>query len=181
VTEVRYSIGYPIEDLVEWRNRRRSDLTPTPALNPETPDQRLEGSGDTFLRIIEEELKPFVESRHRLDRSNQTVFGMSYGGLIAVHSLFRNPTAFGTHIIASPSIPRNDGDVLMDEAAFSKRARAGEFQLKVLLTSAGDEQNGMVDSAKGLAQRLATLNPAKISVTSTASTVRFTTPCRPQP
>ena len=57
-----------------------------------------------------------------------------------LRALFRNPNAFSTYILSSPSIWWNYREVLVDEEAFSKRARAGELQLKVLVTSAGDEQ-----------------------------------------
>jgi hypothetical protein len=135
-----------------------------------------------FLRVIEEEVKPFVMARYRLDPSKQSIYGYSLGGLAVLRCLFRNPTAFSTYIAASPSIWWNNREVLADEAVFSKRARAGELQLKVLITSAGDEQYRgddpqrlaaeqrgarMVDNASELAARLAALDPRRITVVRT--------------
>ena len=71
----------------------------------------------------------------------------------------------------------NDREILGDEAAFSKRARAGELHLQILVTSAGEEQyrgddpkllaaetGRMIDNATELADRLTTLKPGNITV-----------------
>ncbi len=169
-------IGYPANDIVgDVFRRRKSDLTPSPV------GQR-EGGVDAFLRVIEEEVKPFVMARHRVDPSKQIFWGHSLAGLAVLRGLFRNPTAFSTFIMSSPSIWWNNREVLADEEAFSKRARAGDLQLKVLITSAGGEQyrgddpkllaeeqrgDRMIDNASELAARLAALNPKKITVVRT--------------
>src|SRR5438552_1310456 len=131
-------IGYPSDDLTEWRNRRTSDFSLTPQANPETDTARFaDGGGIAFARVIEEELRPFVESHYRIDRSTQAVFGMSGSGRLAIYTLFGNPTAFNTYILASPAITGGGGEfALQKEAAFAARAHAGEFRLKVLVTSA---------------------------------------------
>jgi hypothetical protein len=68
--------------------------------------------------------------------------------------------------------------VLADEKAFSARVRAGELHLKLLLTSAGNEQyrgtdpkllavaqtSRMIDNVSELAARLAALNPKNVPV-----------------
>jgi hypothetical protein len=178
VPAIVVGIGYPTDDVSEILRLRTLDLTPSRR-------QVLGwfgGGGDAFLRVIEEELKPFVMARYRVDPSRQIIYGCSLGGLAVLRSLFRNPAAFSTYIAASPSIWWNNREVLADEEAFSKRARAGELQLKVLITSAGDEQyrgddpkllaaaqrgSRMVDNASELAARLAALNPQKITVVRT--------------
>ena len=98
--------------------------------------------------------------------------------MLALRSLFRNPTSFSTYIVISPSIWIDERAVLADEPSFSKRARAGELRLRVIVTSARDEQyhgadpkllavaqnTRMVDNASELATRLAGLDPEKIKV-----------------
>jgi hypothetical protein len=101
------------------------------------------------------------------------------GGLIALRSLFRNPAAFSTYILASPAIWWDSKAVLADEETFAKQARAGELQLTIIVTSARDGQyhgtdpkllaeaqsgSRMVDNASELAARLAVLNGNKIKV-----------------
>jgi predicted alpha/beta superfamily hydrolase len=139
------------------------------------------GGSDSFLRLIEEQVKPFVSARYHVDSAKQTLFGYSLGGLTALRVLFRNPTSFSAYILASPSIWYNGREVLADEDAFSKRARTGELHIRILVTSAGEEQyrgddqkrlaesnvTRMIDNASELAGRLATLNPANITVART--------------
>jgi predicted alpha/beta superfamily hydrolase len=170
-------VAYPTDDLNAWVKERRFDLTPTTSAKPS--DAGPSGGGDAFLRVIEDEVKPLVQSRYKIDTARQTLFGMSFGGLAALRGLFRNPTAFSTYIVASPSIWWDGKAVLADEAAFSKRVLSGELQLSVILTSARDEQyhgtdpkllteaqagSRMVDNASELAGRLAALNPDKLKI-----------------
>ena len=68
--------------------------------------------------------------------------------------------------------------MLQDEEAFSKRAKAGELHLRLLITSSGLEQyqgkdpallaaagkHRMIDNASELAARLSVLNPKNVSV-----------------
>lgn len=173
-------IGYPTEDPDEVTRRRLFELSPSVSKRPEDAGVRT-GGGQAFLRMIEEEVKPFVMARYNVDRTKQIVFGHSLGGLMVLRALFTNPTAFSTYIVSSPSIWWNKGEVLADEAAFSKRARAGELRLKILVTAAADEQyrgddpkllaaaagSRMVDNASELAIRLAALDPKNIMVVRT--------------
>jgi len=170
-------IGYQSDDLNVWVRERRLDLTPT--ASPKPSDAGPSGGGDAFLQVIEEEVKPLIRSRFKIDDARQTLFGMSFGGLAALRSMFRTPTAFSAYIVASPSIWWGNQAVLADEAAFSKRAQSGELGLHVILTSARDEQyhgsdpkllaeaqsgSRMVDNTSELATRLAVLNPEKLKV-----------------
>ena len=170
-------VAYPTDDLTAWVRERRLDLTPTPLSKPS--DAGPSGGGDAFLRVIEEEVKPLIRSRFKIDDARQTLFGMSFGGLAALRMMFRHPTAFSAYIVASPSIWWDNKTVLADEGAFSKRVQTGELNLKVILTSARDEQyHGsdpkllaeaqagarMVDNASELASRLAALNTEKLKL-----------------
>jgi hypothetical protein len=167
-------IGYPTEDYAEVRRRRALDLSVR-----EEPKRFPDGSGgcDTFLRMIEQDIKPFVASRHPIDPKRQMLYGKSLGGLAALRALLRYPTTFGTYVIVSPSIWQGNKAVLEDEAAFAARARAGELDLRILITSASEEeytgtdpaklaaeQAFMITNARNLADRLRALAPGKVEV-----------------
>jgi predicted alpha/beta superfamily hydrolase len=131
------------------------------------------GGGDAFLRFIEEDVKPFVATRFKVDSSKQTLFGYSLGGLLGLYEMFKNPTAFSSYVLSSPVIMWNDRKVLTDEPAFTIQAKTGALHLRILVTSAGDEQNPnvpsdvaarMIDNASELAERLAVVNPRNIVV-----------------
>jgi len=119
-------IGYPTDDPGEVIRRRAFDLTPSVSRGP-VPGISASGGRDAFLRVIEEEIKPFVMSRYPVDRNRQSIYGQSLGGLMVLRVLFRNPSAFSTYIVSSPSIWFNDREVLADEESFAKRARAVSF------------------------------------------------------
>ena len=171
------SIGYPTDDWNQVRRRRWDDLSPWP-LDPAllalaAPDIKKTGGGESFLRFIEEDVKPFVAAHFKVDSSKQTLFGNSLGGLLALQEMFKNPTAFSTYILSSPVIFWNNSKVLADEPAFAMKANAGAFHLRILVTSAGDEQDPksqvdavtrMIDNASELAVRLAAVNPRNVVV-----------------
>jgi predicted alpha/beta superfamily hydrolase len=161
-------IGYPTDDPADVVRRRMFDLTPSVSNAPEDAAIKT-GGADDFLRVLDEEIKPLVASHYKIDRTKQIIFGHSVGGLTVLRALFRNPGAFSAYIASSPSIWWNNREVLADEESFSKRARAGELHLKILITSAEGEQAPqdpvrMIDNASELAARLTQLNPANVQV-----------------
>lgn len=168
-------IGYPTDDNDNVSVRRTFELTISAASVGRPAG--LYGGGDAFLRVLEEEVKPFVAARYKIDRARQILYGKSLGGLMVLRQLFRHPEAYSTYVAASPSIWWNDREVLGDEAAFAKRAKAGELNVRLLLTSAGNEQylgddptqrvvyGRMIDNVSELASRLAPLNPTHVAVT----------------
>ena len=170
-------IGYPTDDNDVVSTRRGLDLTLSAW--PTDSEPGVSGGGDAFLRVLEEEIRPFVAARYKIDPACQILYGKSLGGLIVLRQLFRHPDAYSAYIAASPSIWWNAREVLADEAAFTRRARTGELSVRLLLTSAGDEQYRgddpkllaaarryrMIDNVSELASRLAALNPKKLLVT----------------
>lgn len=167
-------IGYPTEEYAEVRRRRGIDMTVK-----EEKARYPQGSGgcDAFLRMIEEEIKPFIASRYPVDASRQMLYGKSLGGLAVLRAMFRSPGRFNTYIAVSPAIVQGDKAVLQDEVAFSARARAGELKLRLLITSASEEEytgpdparraadvSQMITNARGLADRLRALNPESVIV-----------------
>lgn len=61
------------------------------------------GSSEMFIRFIETELKPTIESTYRVD-SISTLIGQSLGGLLATEILFKKPELFDNYVIVSPSL-----------------------------------------------------------------------------
>jgi uncharacterized protein len=169
-------IGYPTDDPKEIDRRRTFDLTPPG--KQKDPFGQPAGGGDDFIRVLLEEIKPLVETRYQVDQSRQIIYGKSYGGLLVIHLMFVHPGAFQTYLIASPAIWWDNRSVLAKEKEFSQGIRTSNLRLKVLITSAGNEQYRgpdpklqaediyrAVDNASELAGRLATASPQNLSVT----------------
>ncbi|HEV7691633.1 MAG TPA: alpha/beta hydrolase-fold protein, partial [Hyphomonadaceae bacterium] len=74
------------------------------------------GGAAKFFRFIEQELKPFVEAYFPADMSDQTLVGVSLGGLFVLNTLFTAPGSFQRHVAVSPSIWWNDCAVTDREA-----------------------------------------------------------------
>jgi predicted alpha/beta superfamily hydrolase len=171
-------IGYPTDDYKEQCDRRNLDLCVSPDPSAKASEDIHPADGDAFLRMIQDEVKPFVEKRYPVDKSQQTLYGKSSGGITVLRQLFRNPSAFQTYIAASPAIFYNNKAVLEDETAFSQQAKAGKLHFKLLITSAELEQyrgsdpqqlesakrKGMVDNASDLAARMKLLDTKDIVV-----------------
>ncbi|MES2325061.1 MAG: alpha/beta hydrolase-fold protein [Pseudomonadota bacterium] len=169
-------VGYPTDDPKEIARLRFFDLTPSVSKDPARAGTG--GGGDAFLRILEEELMPFVSARYPADAAQRVLWGQSVGGLTVLRSMFRKPGLFSTYILSSPSIWYNEREVLGDEASFSRSVTSQSPRLKILVTSAGDEQyrgpdlkyladanlSRMVDNATELAERLARLPSGNVTV-----------------
>jgi uncharacterized protein len=176
LTPIFVGIGYPTEDGKEIDRRRTLDLTPPG--KQKDPLGIPTGGGDDFIRVLLEEIKPLVETWYKVDPERQIIYGKSYGGLLVTHLLFVHPDAFQTYLISSPAIYWDNRSVLADEKNFLQGIKTSNLRLKVLITSAANEQYRgpdpklqaediyrMVDNASELATRLATASPQNLSVT----------------
>jgi predicted alpha/beta superfamily hydrolase len=82
---------------------RTRDLTPTQAFDDaQTNPPRKSGGADKFLKFIETELVPLVESRYRT-QPYRIFAGHSLGGLFAVHAMLARPDLFNALIADRPS------------------------------------------------------------------------------
>ncbi|GFE90518.1 alpha/beta hydrolase [Steroidobacter agaridevorans] len=91
-------IGYPEE--LKANTERQIDLTPSVSTTPKPGT----GGAEAFLRFIENELKPDVAARFKIDNTRETLFGHSYGGLFTLYALINSPGLVDNFVAASPSI-----------------------------------------------------------------------------
>ncbi len=147
------------------------------------------GSVDTFLDMIEKDVKPRVEALVRIDRTNQALMGHSLGGLTTLHAMFTHPGRYQHYVVISPSIWWNNEAVLADEPAFREAVQAGRADVRALLVVGGLESTPrterpgvrisqdqidemvkechMVPNVEQLGARLARLNGPHLTVTTT--------------
>ena len=71
------------------------------------------GEGNNFVRFIQEELIPIVESKYRVT-SYRTLIGHSYGGLFAMHVLIHYPDLFDNYIAIDPSLDWDNRQLLSE-------------------------------------------------------------------
>ncbi len=87
---------------------RTRDLTTSKSLeknsvNPNELQYKNSGGSKDFSQFIEDELKPFILSKYRIDQYSVLV-GHSFGGLFAVDVLFKNTKNFNAYVINDPSL-----------------------------------------------------------------------------
>lgn len=102
---------------------RAYDYTPPVATGGAVKDEvvvrgRKGGGADIFLKLIEQKIKPEVQSRASIDLTRQTLWGHSYGGLFTLHTLFTHPASFQRYVAGDPSIWWGDGVILNEAKAF---------------------------------------------------------------
>lgn len=129
-------LGYADSAVLDL-SARSYDYTP-PAPGPATDERgRAEGGADHFLDFIDQQVRPLVEESWPIDKTRQTFFGHSYGGLCVLHALLTRPGSFQRYVAASPSIWWRDGFVLQALPGFLAHAAsqpADAPALQLLLT-----------------------------------------------
>jgi len=74
------------------------------------------GGAQNFMSFIKNELITCLAERYPIDANDQTIIGMSLGGLFALHVLFSEPTAFQRYVAISPALWWDDGLLFREEA-----------------------------------------------------------------
>lgn len=108
-------IGYRLGALHETIALRTRDLTPSvdQSFAALFPEQKVMGGAPALLAFIQTGLKPWVESRYRVDPNDATYFGHSFGGLFGTYVLLTAPQTFQRYGLGSPSLWW-DGGVIFD-------------------------------------------------------------------
>lgn len=166
---VLVGIGYQVENAMEVFSLRTRDLVPTndvewtqanrnlpaPAGLPENISP---GGAQEFLDFINQELKPVINERYRIDDTDQTLAGYSFGGLFSLFTLFNHSDSFNRYVIGSPSIWWHDEVSFDFEEEYSKTH--SDMNKSVFISSGGleeppgSESFGMVSNAQEMNRRL---------------------------
>lgn len=91
---------------------RRRDLTPwrSADYSGET------GGAPRFWAFVRDEAMPMVEQRYRVDPTQRTLAGQSYGALFGLWVALHEPGHFQNYVLTSPSIWFADHEILKTEA-----------------------------------------------------------------
>jgi len=102
------------------------------------------GNSPNFIRFLDEELVPFVDTEYRTDGTS-TIIGQSLGGLLVAEVFLRSPQTFDNYMIVSPSFWWDDYSLIGEiEAAIPAQPdRTGSLYLS--LGTEGDEMQTGVD------------------------------------
>ena len=133
------AIGYAGDALFSGQNRAL-DYTSTVATN-DKPNKQYSYGGDTqFLKFIDNELKPQIFNRVRINRDQQTLFGHSFGGLFTLNTFFKRPDSFQRYFAASPSLWYNNYVLLQEQDLWRKQSNQIKKPI-YLMTTVGTSES----------------------------------------
>lgn len=112
------------------------------------------GRGALYLRMLVEELKPFIDGRYRTlpGRDTTALVGSSLGGLISLYAAVTHADTFGLIGAMSPSTWWNDREIIARVAALGS-ASVRPSRIYVDSGDAGPSRDG-VDDTRALAEAL---------------------------
>ncbi|CAN5481302.1 hypothetical protein BH10PSE16_BH10PSE16_19590 [soil metagenome] len=173
------AIGYASGEAIDV-NRRALDYTPPTPLKTGDSFSSQHGGSAAFLRFLTQELRPMLAQYFPMNPRQHTLFGFSYGGLFALHTLTTQPQYFQRYWAASPSLWFGEHQTLK---ALPQRLEALDFSqspTRVMVTVGLDEQypasfasaavqkkletRTMVDSAERFARILGESGQASLDV-----------------
>ncbi|MCT4629095.1 alpha/beta hydrolase-fold protein [Winogradskyella sp.] len=125
---------------------RKRDFTYPTTIERDKKDFPTTGESEKFIRFIETELQPFINSEYRVNNI-KTIIGQSLGGLLAIEILFKNPDLFDNYIIVSPSL-------WWDNQSLLKLETEDYNNEKSVYIAVGKEGNIMEQDAKALYDKL---------------------------
>lgn len=100
------------------------------------------GGAAKFSRFIEEELKPRIESRFKVDQNKQAIYGHSLGGYFVLWSYLTKPQSFQTFLAVSPSLWWNEKEL------FRYASETDRSELNAVSVIVGEREGFMVEQAK---------------------------------
>ncbi len=133
-------IGYDNDLRIDSPGRMR-DYTPS---IQDAGKPSASGGADAFLDTIEQRIKPEVERRAAVDRTQQLLWGHSLGGVFALHALFTRTSAFQIYVPASAALWWDNGLLLREVERFA--AHNAGTPARVWVMRGGAEGQGRRDN-----------------------------------
>lgn len=136
---------------------RKRDFTFPTSIAKDKQDFPTTGGSEQFIRFLENELQPFIQSRYKANAS-KTIVGQSLGGLLATEILLKKPGLFTDYLIVSPSLWW-DNESLLANAPELLKAAPKDLNIYIAV---GKEGKVMEKDAARLAKTLKKSGQAKV-------------------
>lgn len=103
---------------------RNRDYTPTAragkSIKSDMPGRSaVYGEGDGYRRFLASEVLPLIARNYRVDMQRKIFIGHSYGSLLGLDILFKDPGMFDYYVLGSPSLWYEKGVMLGREKAYA--------------------------------------------------------------
>tara|TARA_R110002124_G_scaffold13752_6_gene62624 strand:+ start:433 stop:1263 length:831 start_codon:yes stop_codon:yes gene_type:complete len=125
---------------------RKRDFTYPSTNKQDTKELPTSGKSAAFIRFIEKELQPYIDSNFNTSTS-KTIIGQSLGGFLATEIAIKNPELFDNYIIVSPSLWWDNESLLkVEPKSYSAK--------KSIYIAVGKEGDVMERTAKALYDKI---------------------------
>ena len=125
---------------------RKRDFTYPSTNKQDTKELPTSGKSAAFIRFIEKELQPYIDSNFNTSTS-KTIIGQSLGGFLATEIAIKNPELFDNYIIVSPSLWWDNESLLkVEPKSYSAK--------KSIYIAVGKEGDVMERTAKALYEKI---------------------------
>jgi predicted alpha/beta superfamily hydrolase len=138
-------VGYPGASERDW------DYAPLSQTYWKMPLNR---GAEQFIRVLKEEIVPFVDDRYRTVPSNRGIGGHSLGGLLSAYALVHASDTFNHFWISSASLFWDEDKVLSEATDFM--AHHPDPSVRVFADVGGEESSIMQGSVERLQQTFET-------------------------
>lgn len=151
-------IGYQADNFMQTVPYRTLDYTPTrddradSEMTAHHHVNMVSGGADNFIRVMEEEIIPFVRLHYKAN-GDRALAGHSFGGLFAAYVLFTHPELFQRYLISSPSLDWDNHVIQNMEARYAEGHTS--LMSRVFISAGGAEPESMVPDVRALAAMLA--------------------------
>jgi predicted alpha/beta superfamily hydrolase len=104
------------------------------------------GEADNFLKFLQDELFPYVDTNYRTDTQDRTIVGNSLGGLFQLYVMFQSPGTFNRYIALTPTFGWGNGVIFDYEEEYAKNH--SELPVRLFLATGGLEPGEASDLEK---------------------------------
>jgi predicted alpha/beta superfamily hydrolase len=174
------AVGYASGDAFDV-NARAQDYTPATVGKTGDSFSSQHGGAEKFLQFMTTELRPLLAQHFAMNPRQHTLFGFSYGGLFALHTLSTQPQHFQRYWAASPSLWFGEHHTVKALPQRLSALHFDQYPTRVMVTVGQDEQyppsfvspaikdklaaRTMVDNAANFAKQLQAADPVNVQVT----------------
>ncbi|MFV8782019.1 alpha/beta hydrolase [Microbulbifer sp. SA54] len=149
----------------DGKSSRTRDLTP---VEDSSWSHHVTGGAPDYLRFIEQEVIPFVESNYRANPTRRILSGHSLGGSFGAWVLLTKPHLFSGFILTSPALWYKDDMIFALEERYAKQHVSLKANIFIatgaLETHENGARNDFVDVHQRFVQRLRSRNYQGIKI-----------------
>jgi len=119
-------ISYGNED---WWQSRSRDYTPWKDSTKIWGDWPLAGGADNFLKFLENEFIPWIDSNYKIKKNERAIVGLSLGGLFVSYTVIKATHLFGKYLMSGAALKWDAKHIFRIEEEYAKSHNALPIKL----------------------------------------------------